>query len=117
MSSAPVDRKVTITTIISQHRVVVHIYGRNFALPADIWAERLNNRINDAVDNDDGYVVRYPDQDDVIAFNFSTSNYFTNLIQPFQLTSDDIDLTTLAVFIGSYGCEHDDITCHSIATV
>ena len=95
---------------------MVHIYGRNFDLPASDWAGRLNNQINDAVNTDDGYVIRYPGQSDVIAFNFSRSAYFTNLIQPFQLTRDEIDLTTLAVFIGSYGCEHNDMTC-TIATL
>ena len=81
------------------------MYGRvNNLMPA-MMTSLLDAGIQEHLDADNGWVVTYPGQGGVIAFNITTSNYFTNLIQPRLETSDGLDLTGLAVFIGSYGCK------------
>lgn len=65
----------------------------------------FNDAVVDQQGDNNGYVITYPGQSNVIALNFSTSSYYSGLIQPVSETSDGVDLTSLAVFIGSYGCK------------
>ncbi len=69
------------------------------------WTERLDAQITDRLGDSSGAVVNYPGQSGVIAFNLSTSMYFSDLLLPRLETNDEIDITALAVFIGSYGCK------------
>lgn len=84
--------------------VLIHIYGRRLPFMAGIISEEFNERIQDAYDNpDNNYVVGYPDQTDRIALNLSASYEFTNILHPGGESSDGVDPTQYAVFIGSYG--------------
>ena len=86
---------------------MIHIYGKELPFMAPIVSAEFNDRIQLAYDDpDNNYVVGYPDQTDRIALNLSASDEFTNVLHPGGLSSDGVDPTQYAVFIGSYGCKH-----------
>ena len=87
--------------------ILIHIYGRVEQFNAEEISNEFNERIEDVYDDpNDPYVVGYPDQTDRIALNLSASYEFTNILHPGGESSDGVDPTQYAVFIGSYGCKH-----------
>ena len=85
---------------------MIHIYGRNAPFNAQAISDAFKDGIRDAYnDPNNNYVVGYPDQSDRIALNLSASDEFTNAIHPGGRSSDGVDPTLYAVFIGSFGCK------------
>lgn len=92
--------------------MVIHIYRTDVD---DFDAAAVSNyfvaRVNAERNGPNGYVVDYPGQSDVIAFNLNSSMYYSmNKLHPGGRSDDGADPTRLAVFLASFGGEFYNIS-------
>ena len=86
------------------HSVLFHLYRRTGQFSASPLASQFDDNVITAFqDDNNNYVVAYPEQPEVIAFNLSAMMLAQDeILLPFRTTEDNADPTTLAVYLGSF---------------
>ena len=84
--------------------VLFHLYRRTDEFDAGPLSIRFHDNVISAFqDTSNNYVVAYPGQPEVIAFNLAAMMLEQDeILLPFRTTQDNADPTTLAVYLGSF---------------